>query len=1116
MISNKNLFLASVLAIISTIVIFAFWDRSFSSLNVNVEMNRNTALKEAVRISKTFPSIKDNTSKAAIYNFDSELRDYIELKQGGRDEFQDIIDQNIYSPFYWSVRIFEENKIPEATFWFKPNGDRYGFSLKIPEDEEDDSILEDEALSLIKNEINSFWSGDFNQYSLLENSFVKQSNGRVDHSFIFEHTKKDIGDARFRLRAEVVGSQLSKVEQFTFIPEDFIREFTNIRSSNDAIAIVSQLLMFAVYILAIGIPAMILLYRKGWLEYKKSLMVAGFIALTSTLVSLNSFPLQFFFYDTATGMSQFILQQILGIIAGGLLNFILFAISFVVAESLTRKALPQHIQLWKTWDKNIASSKFVLKNTIMSYLIVPCFLAFVILFYFISQRYLGFWSPSEALVDPNYLAAIFPWYTGLAISLQAGFWEEMLFRALPLAAGILIGNRYKRPTTGIVLAMVIQSLIFGAGHANYPSTPSYARVVELILPSIMFGFVYLKMGVIFAAITHYVYDVVLFSLPIFFSSGYVLDKFMVIIGAFIPLGVVLVQRYRSSKWNEVKENSLNKNYQPQIIEPKKKEISKEIIQEPAMILNKSFLSIGTAIFIIAVFIFQNSRIDIPIDSVEVNRVEAIDIAKKYIKNNNIILDDDYEAYATLINGYTSQNFIWEELGKEKFNALLGSYILGPRWSVRFVNYDGDLESKNEEVNISIDLKGDVKRLDHKIPENRQGISLKKEEARMIADKAIMEEFNLDASLLNIVSEKNEQRPERLDWIFIYEDKEKLKYEGAQLRSEIHIAGDKVKQFTQYVFVPEEWQRMNRERSGLSNILNTILSAGSGLLLVVIFLFNGFRILFKNNFSYKTALIFTLLGLLGFVNLFNDTALIANLPTDQPIGNLKLITYFTVGFVLIVTSLFLGLSYATLKNLLYNVSAKISLSESIISGLFVASLVVLFKVFINSLFVDISPTFPSLGLSGFIYPQVATLNVFPGLMSTIAFNLLGAKILYDYTNRYENSIKYNVIGFILTMLIIGFGNFTITYHLLFSIIKVVIFSVGVFMLYKYIIRNNFSIIPFYTVGVYYLNKGLSKGSFFGFNSYNGESIFILMAVVIFGFVFIYLMNFIFDNKIIQKK
>ena len=65
MISNKNLFLASVLAIISTIVIFAFWDRSFSSLNVNVEMNRNTALKEAVRISLGMMALPKN-SKIAL------------------------------------------------------------------------------------------------------------------------------------------------------------------------------------------------------------------------------------------------------------------------------------------------------------------------------------------------------------------------------------------------------------------------------------------------------------------------------------------------------------------------------------------------------------------------------------------------------------------------------------------------------------------------------------------------------------------------------------------------------------------------------------------------------------------------------------------------------------------------------------------------------------------------------------------------------------------------------------------------------------------------------------------------------------------------------------------
>ena len=80
----------------------------------------------------------------------------------------------------------------------------------------------------------------------------------------------------------------------------------------------------------------------------------------------------------------------------------------------------------------------------------------------------------------------------------------MLFRAVPIGAGVLIGQRYNMRFTGLAIAMVLQALIFGAGHANYPAQPSYARVVELFLPSIIvYGMLYLKLGVIFGAITHY-------------------------------------------------------------------------------------------------------------------------------------------------------------------------------------------------------------------------------------------------------------------------------------------------------------------------------------------------------------------------------------------------------------------------------------------------------------------------------------------------------------------------------------------------------------------------------------------------------------------------------------
>ena len=1109
MISNKNLLIASGFAIISTYFIFSFWNKSFSSLNVNVEMNRHAAINEAVDKSKSISLIQNNSRNAAIYNFDSELRDYIELKQGGREEFQDIIDQNIYSPFYWSVRIFEENKIPEGTFWFKPNGDPYGFNLKIPEDHEDSSLSEEEALKLATNSINEYWVGDFADYDLLESSFIKQSNNRIDHSFIFEHSKKDIGKARIRLKIEIVGTQLSKVEQFTFIPEEFSREFTNMRSSNDAIAIVSQLFMFGLYMLGIGIPAMIYLYRKGWLEYKVSLIAAGVIATTSTLVSLNSFPLLFFFYDTATSMTQFMIQQLLGLIATGLLNFFLFAISFVLAESLTRKAFPGHIQLWKTWNKDIASSRYVLNNTIMSYLIVPCFLAFVILFYYISQKYLGFWSPSEALIDPNYLAAIFPWYTGLAISLQAGFWEEMLFRALPLAAGLLIGRYYKRPTTGIVLAMVIQTLIFGAGHANYPSTPSYARVVELIIPSLMFGFVYLRMGVVFGAITHYIYDVVLFSLPIFFSTGYIIDKAMVVIGVLIPLGVVIIQRYRSKKWNELSHEVFNENYKPQLISKKKVADKEEFIGHTKNI-NKTFLGSGALICFIILFVFQNSRVDIEMDSVQLDRKDAIDIAKDYLNTNNIDLDENYEAYATLINGYSSQDFVWQELGEQNFKELLGSYILAPRWTVRFVNFEGDLESRNEEVNLSIGLNGKVKRFDHKIPEERPGLSLSKKDAKVLADNEVFKRFNLEAPELIIISEQNEQRPERVDWKFIYEEKNNLDYEGIQLRTEVEISGDKINQYTQYVFVPEEWERMNRDRSGMPGILNTILSAGSGLLLVFIFLFNGFRILFKNMLSYKTALIFTLFALLGFVNLFNDSSLVANLPTDQPIGNLKLIAYITVGFVLIVTSLFSGLAFATIKSMITKSVNKIPLIDSILGGLFSISLLYTIKIFLDSSFHDLYPTYPEISLAGLFIPFIKTVNIYPGILSSLVFNLLAAKILFDLTKGYKNSIRNNIIGVILTMLLIGFGKFSLTFYLGTSLIKVFIFSIAVFLIYKYVIKNNFTMLPFFTLGGYYINNVLDRGSFFGFQSYPNEGFISLLSVIIAAGLITYLMKFVFEE------
>ena len=1115
MVSNKTLYLGCVLAFLSMVIIVLFWEQSFSSLRVDVSMDRNAAIVTAVEQSKSFPLLSEHSKHTVMYGFDDTLRNYVELKEGGQAAFQEIIDEKIISPYYWAVRVFEEGAIAEGKFYYRPNGDPYGFRLIMPEDHVDDSLSKEAALLLANEKVNQYWKGDFSDYALIESSLETQSNNRVDHSFVYEHAKKDMGEARIRLSVQVSGAQVSKVEPFTYVPETFVREFANMRSSNNMIKMVADIMVFSLYLLLIGMPAIIILKRKGWLKYSKSSMaVAGIIALLMILSEANRLPIQLFWYDTASSLSQFMLQQLFNWILVGVQIFIMCAITFVLAESLTRWAFPNHIRLWKAWSQDIASSKPVLNNTIASYLLVPCKIAFVVIFYTIVEKYFGFWTPAEALVDPNYLATYCPWFTGFALPLHAGFWEEMLFRAVPLSVGLLLGRRYKRPILGVSIAMLVQILIFGAAHANYPTMPSYARVVELIVPSLIYSFIYLRLGVLFGAITHYLYNVVWFSLPIFASSGYILDKSMVLFVAMIPLGVVLVQRYRAKRWHTLKDVAFNRSFEPEVMVESETDTSTESETESAFqgaqhYGNKKIWAFGLALCLLGLWVFQDNRIDIPMDSVDLSRAEALTLAEAYLAENNIQLAEGYQGYATYIAYNRADAFVWQELGETAYRDLFGSYLLPPGWSIRFVNYEGTIESKKEEVNLRMDLQGRVNYFEHTIPEQRSGASLSKEAAKVIADEAITERFGLDVASLKRVREMSKQEPNRMDWIFAYETPNEYGYEGMQLRSEIKLAGDQIIYGQQYVFIPETWERMNRERWVMPNTLNKIASLVGGLLIVIIFFKHGFKLLTTKRFSYTTFAVFALLGLLTVVNFLNNASISANWPTDQPIMNLKLMQVIFWGFVIVTGCVFVGLAFAILRSILKPTNQTISVAGAVLGGLFAAAVFYLMTLPLEMLFQDTGVTYPTANLGGLYFPWINTLNIYPELLARIAIDLLIAKLLFSFTNRYQNTMRANLIGFLLTALLIGFYYFPLQFLLGISVLKVALISLGTFLIFKYIIRNRYLMVPIFTLGLYFINNGLARGGFFGFESYPNESIITLASALIGGFFILFSMRFVID-------
>ena len=1113
MINNKGLITTLVLAVLSTFYLGSVWNDFFGTLSVNVSMDRQQAIKAASDASKQFEILDDSFEQASIYNFDGSLRNFVELKQGGKEKFQEIIDNDIYSPYNWMVRSYKEGEIIEGMFQFKPDGSPNGYRIKIPEDYDSDSLSEEDALTLVEQNINNQWYGNFSDYNLIESSFKEMPNGRIDHSFLFEHNLQDIGEAKYRLRATVSGSIINSVSPFAFVPESFKREFANIRSDNDTIAIFANFAFLGIYLLGIGVTSLIIFYRNGWLRWKKSVLAAAFMALFSNiLLNLNFYPTIWMAYDTASSKSQFLSEQLLGMVANGILMFFILAASFITAESLTRKAFPKHIQIWKTWSSNVANSKRVLNDTIFAYLIVPIKLALVGAFYILMERNFGFWSPASSSFDPNYLASIFPWYTGLAISLQAGFWEEMLFRAVPIAAGVIIGQRYNMRFTGLMVAMVIQALIFGAGHANYPAQPSYARVVELFLPSIVvYGMIYLRLGVVFGAITHYVYDVVLFSLPIWYSSGYIFDKFMTVIGGLIPLLVILYFRLKHQKWSDIDSSSLNEGFVPT---PPKKKASEEqevvsAVANASNVLNTKIIGIALLFVIVIFSTFKLSNVEVPVNSPSIDKEEAISIANQFLSDNNITLPDGYNAYAFDDSSYPASSFIWEELGEETYLSLLGTYVLGPRWKVRFAKFDGSVESRAREIMISMDFDGNILRFNNRFPEAEEGKQLSREEAQVIAENALSEYFGLNISAVTLTSAQESQKPNRLDWTFTFTDNNELDYEGAKLQNIISLSGDQISGFTKFVFVPEEWTRMKRDREGLSGIVGTLFTVPGAIFVIGLLLMRSFKLLMDRKINVRKGLIFGSFAIFGILSVFNDSSFLNTIPTNQPIENLMTTYYISsIGGALISLGLINILLFGTLNKLVQPSINNIKMKDAILGGVIVALTMIASLILAGSFQLNLNPNFASLNLTSY-YPIYDTLNAYT-FFGPVAFNIFLAAMLYDFTKGWGNDIKGNVIAYILIVAVftsdVGFQ-----YDIVNSILIAMLYGALIFATFKFIIKNNYAMIPFYTLFMRFYDR-FAATDFGAVSSYSNELLFLGLSLILATLVMVSLTKKLFNMNV----
>jgi hypothetical protein len=902
--------LLGLIALAATAATVHYFPQAFSIVALDITMTRERALADARAIAARDRLGPADFRQAASFALDSDAQTFVELEGGGKAAFTAMLRDGLYAAYTWRVRHFREGETNETLVRFTPDGRPYGFVETLKEDAPGAALDAAEARRRAEADAAARWHVDLAPFVLVEQGQEQRPGGRVDHTMTYERSAPLLGEGRHRLRLVVAGDRLTEVSRFIQIPEAFTRRYGAMRSANEAIGIGSLVGMVLLYVVGgIGVGLFFML-RSRYVLWRQAAVWGVVVGSMQALATLNEWPLMWMTYDTAVPRTTFIAGQVATLVATVVGFSAFMALSFTAAETLGRRAFGHHPQFWRVWSKGPGSSTTILGHTAAGYLLVAVFFAYDVGLYVIATRVFGWWTPSEALLHPDVLATYVPWLSAIANSLQAGFWEECLFRAVPLAGAALIGDRFGKRGLFLTIAFVVQAVIFGAGHAPYPTQPSFARPVELLIPSIGFGLLYVYLGLLPGIVLHFAFDVVWFALPIFLSDapGIWLQKVMVILMTFVPLWVVLWRRRQAGAWTTLAAADRNAAWTPPTAAEPEEAAPVIVDRGLSPLVTRAWLAIGAVSIAACIWAVAHQERG---PMFAITRTEAATIARAAVAARGATLGPQWRIMPAPDPGSGGpREFVSVTSGDERRRQLVGKYLPDARWNVRIATYEGDVAERAEEWRVFVTRTGQVLRVEHTLPEARAGATLDESTARARAAALIKNEFGLDVANGHAreVSARPARRKARTDWTFTYADTSLPPLAQGELRIDVELAGDELASVRRFVFVPEAWERGQRAAETRNFIVRVIVGVVFGGLLVSAAV--GGVVAWSRR-KYTPRLFFAAAGIMLVVTLTSAInawpATQAAMPTEIPLA-IQILGAIGVGLVaLVITSSLAGLA-----------------------------------------------------------------------------------------------------------------------------------------------------------------------------------------------------------------
>ena len=813
----KTIGICVLIAAASLAVGLKYFMHAFSEAAIEFRVNRTESLPIAQKFLEKRGVRIENFRHVAVFRYDDSAKVFME-RTLGLERMNDLTRGPVRL-WRWTHRWFRPQQQEEFSVSVTPTGQVAGFRHVIPEAAPGATLDRPAAQGIAEKFLVEVMGRDMAGLEFVETKDY-QRPARGDHDFIWKQKNVDLGEGQWRIEVDVAGDQVSGYYEYVYIPEQWTRDYSKLRSRNDVAQQAAEVLF-----IAITIGMMVILLRRlrdRDVPIRLAVILGGIGAVLYFLGQLNNFAMAEYGYSTTDSYTSFVANYFRNSVlaALGVATWIVFLTAS--AEPMYRAAYPRltSLRLGLGWQGLRSRSFFI--NNVVGLTLTCFFFAYQTIFYLTANK-LGAWSPAEVNYS-DLLSTRFPWVWVLFIGFLPAISEELQFRAfaIPFLHRVL---RHK------AVAVVLAAFIWGFLHSNYPSQPFFIRGIEVGLGGIIIGLVMLRFGLISTLVWHYSVDAIYTAFLLLRSS----DSYLMVSGAItagimlVPLVISLIAYLRAGTFTDdaaITNESAGTRRAPEAEQVP--ETPRPLVYLP---LSRSRLILGGVLiaFCAALVLLPVERFgkNTPIAT---TRRDALRLGDEYLRQRGI----DPASYRSV--AWPSANvdssavkYIQERRTIGETERIYGQSTRLVLWTVRYFR---PLEKEEHWVYVDASEPG-VFSYRHTLDEDAPGASLSLEEAQKRGEAYLVqhgyrvEDFELKEKL-------DTKRKARVDWTFEWEIKPvgygaALTVDDAHFRVEVDLAGDQAVGISRYFKLPEEWER---ERSATTTA-NVVLYACASILAMLI-------------------------------------------------------------------------------------------------------------------------------------------------------------------------------------------------------------------------------------------------------------------------------------------